>query len=150
MKKSIPLLFSLIFLLASCDSPRSQRAVIGGSNNQLQAGNINYIFCSDTYLLEINKSFLNHNYFTDVISFDYCSENVLNGDIFISLETVYDNAVLYNVSKSDELIRVIIHGLLHLLKFNDKDEFEKIVMKSKEDEYLLSYKLLLNEMSGKL
>ena len=144
------------FFCEDINRPKIKFKILGNflksiiSLNQLQAGNINYIFCSDTYLLEINKSFLNHNYFTDVISFDYCSENVLNGDIFISLETVYDNAVLYNVSKSDELIRVIIHGLLHLLKFNDKDEFEKIVMKSKEDEYLLSYKLLLNEMSGKL
>ena len=99
-------------------------------------GEINYIFCSDKYLLQINKQYLNHDYFTDIITFNYNIEKFVSSDIYISIETVAKNADYYNVTFDNELNRVMIHGILHLLGFDDKTEDEKIVMKEKEDEAL--------------
>lgn len=99
-------------------------------------GDLSFIFCSDKYLLKINQKYLDHNYYTDIITFNYVEEKIISGDIFISVDRVRDNAQYYGVSFEDELNRVIIHGVLHLVGFDDKDEFSKSIMKRKEDEYL--------------
>lgn len=101
-----------------------------------QTGNISVIFCSDYYLLEINKQYLGHNYFTDVITFDFVEETVISGDIFISIDRVRDNAHLYNTQVIHELFRVIFHGVLHLIGYNDKTDNEINKMREKEEYYL--------------
>jgi rRNA maturation RNase YbeY len=97
---------------------------------------INYIFCTDDYLLEKNIKYLKHNELTDVITFDYTIGRLLSGDIFISIERVVDNAVLYKVDIKEELHRVMAHGILHLCGYNDKSREEKALMRDKEDYYL--------------
>ena len=99
-------------------------------------GEINYIFCSDKYILEINRQYLNHDYFTDIITFNYNNDKLISSDIYISIDTVAKNADYYHVNFENELNRVMIHGILHLLGFDDKSEDEKIVMRKKEDEAL--------------
>lgn len=99
-------------------------------------GDISYILCSDNYLLDINRQYLNHDYFTDVITFDYSEENVISGDIFISVDTVADNAKEYNVTFEKELERVMVHGVLHLVGYNDKSDSEVKQMRTKENQYL--------------
>lgn len=107
------------------------------------AGEINIVFVSDDKLLEINKDFLNHDYFTDVISFDYSEGVSVSGDIFISVERVLENSKQFNSSFSKELLRVMIHGILHFLKYNDKSHEEKAKMRKLEDEYLKNVKGLI-------
>ena len=102
-------------------------------------GDINYIFCDDDYLVEINQQYLEHDTLTDIISFDYSVGNELNGDIFISVERVRENAEEYNVSFEDELRRVMVHGLLHYSGYKDKSEVDTELMRSKEDEKLLMF-----------
>ena len=97
---------------------------------------VSYIFCSDDYLLEMNRQYLNHDYFTDVITFDYCEGNDVSGDVFISIERVSENAQTVGVPTIDELHRVMVHGLLHLLGYADKSDTDKQQMTSKEDFYL--------------
>ena len=97
-------------------------------------GDINYIFCDDEFILEINKQYLNHDYYTDIISFDYSVGNELHGDVFISVERVQENAEDFNVTFDEELKRVIIHGVLHYCGYKDKSEEEVVVMRNKEDE----------------
>ncbi|MDR3227783.1 MAG: rRNA maturation RNase YbeY [Prevotellaceae bacterium] len=99
-------------------------------------GEINFIFCSDAHLLDINKKYLNHNYFTDVITFDFCEGVNISGDIFISIDTVRANAIEYKQLFDDELHRVMIHGILHLCLYCDSTESEIAVMRSKENIYL--------------
>ncbi len=106
------------------------------TNHHKTIGELNYIFCSDNYILEINKEHLNHNYFTDIITFDYTVGDIISGDLFISIDTVRDNAATYNCSFENELHRVIIHGVLHLLGFNDKTDAEQEIMTAKENESL--------------
>ena len=103
-------------------------------------GSINYIFCSDNYLLELNIKFLKHDYFTDVITFDYSEGRVVAGDIYISIDRVMNNSVIYKQNYSDELTRVISHGLLHLLKYNDKEKEEIKIMRQKESQLLKKIK----------
>ena len=105
-----------------------------------EVGDIVCLFCDDNYLLNINIKYLNHDYFTDVITFDYCEKDIISGDILISLERVVENAKKYNVSFLTEFYRVVIHGLLHLLGYNDKTKSEKELMRKKENYYLLKYK----------
>lgn len=105
-----------------------------------EVGDIVCLFCDDNYLLNINIKYLNHDYFTDVITFDYCEKDIISGDILISLERVVENAKKYNVSFLAEFYRVVIHGLLHLLGYNDKTKSEKELMRKKENYYLLKYK----------
>ncbi len=105
-------------------------------NENKKEGEINFIFCSDNYLLDMNKTYLKHDYFTDVITFDYCENEILSGDIFISIDRIKENAKLYNVSFNQELHRVMIHGLLHLVGYNDKTDEEQKEMTDKENEYL--------------
>lgn len=97
-------------------------------------GEINYVFCDDNYLLEINQQYLNHDTLTDIISFDYSVGNELHGDIFISIERVKENAVDFNVSFDNELKRVMIHGVLHYCGYKDKSEEDERLMRSKEEE----------------
>ena len=103
-------------------------------------GDVNYILCSDNYLLNINREYLNHDYFTDVISFDYCEDNVISGDIFISVDTVSDNAKEYGTTFENELERVMIHGVLHFVGYNDKSDEESKTMRAKENQYLSLFK----------
>ena len=106
-------------------------------------GDINIIFCSDNYILDVNMKYLQHDYFTDIITFDYCEKNRLNGDLFISVDSVRENALFYGTEFSDELNRVIVHGILHLVGYDDHSEDDIAVMRSKEDYYLgLRSKLL--------
>lgn len=95
-------------------------------------GDLNFIFCSDKYLLKINKEYLQHDFYTDIITFDYCDKEIIAGDIFISLERVSENAEKFN-TQDTELYRVIIHGVLHLLGFDDHSDEEKVIMRQKED-----------------
>lgn len=99
-------------------------------------GNISYIFCSDDELLQINNQYLKHDYYTDVITFDYSEGAVLNGDIFISVDRVRDNAEQVGVSFEEELYRVMIHGVLHLSGVNDKTEQQAKQMRKAEEDSL--------------
>ena len=114
-------------------------------NNKKEVGEISYIFCSDEQLLEINKEFLNHDYYTDIITFDYSETDVVSGDLFISIERIKDNAQTLNTSYQEELHRVIIHGVLHLLGYKDKTEEESENMRKLEDECLLILSTYINE-----
>ncbi len=98
-----------------------------------KGGNINFIFCNDNYLLDINKQFLNHDYYTDIITFNYSTSKKISGDLFISLDTVFSNSEKFKSSFTTELHRVMIHGVLHLLGFNDKTKQEEISMRENED-----------------
>lgn len=99
-------------------------------------GNINYIFCSDERELEVNRQFLGHDYYTDIITFDYSTPSTLNGDIFISLDTVRSNAEALNIPFEDELHRILIHGVLHLTGQGDKTPETKAEMTAKENNAL--------------
>ncbi len=99
-----------------------------------QIGDICYLFCTDEKILEINRQFLNHDFYTDIIAFDYSEGNKISGDIFISLETVLSNSQKYQTSFDEELHRVMIHGILHLCGLNDKSDDEiKEMRKAEED-----------------
>jgi rRNA maturation RNase YbeY len=97
-------------------------------------GDINYIFCDDDYLLNINNQYLNHDTLTDIISFDYSVGNELHGDIFISTERVSDNAKDFDIPFEEELKRVLVHGVLHYCGYKDKSEIDEQLMRNKEDE----------------
>jgi probable rRNA maturation factor len=101
-----------------------------------KSGEISFIFCSDSYLLEVNKKYLNHDYFTDIITFDYVENNVINGDIFVSVDRVRENAIEFKTTFANELNRILIHGVLHLLGYKDKTKMDKSIMTDKEDFYL--------------
>ncbi len=99
-------------------------------------GNINFVFVDDAELLEINIKYLGHDTFTDVITFDYSESETISGDIFISLDRVKDNAGKFNSTTQLELNRVMVHGILHLLEYNDKTSDQKAQMRKREDKYL--------------
>ena len=99
-------------------------------------GAVSVIFCSDNYLLDVNKKYLNHDYFTDIITFDYCEGDLISGDLFISIDSVKDNSEFYKSCFEDELNRVIVHGVLHLIGYDDHTESDVAMMRSKEDFYL--------------
>ncbi len=100
------------------------------------AGQISIIICSDEYLLKLNKEYLNHDTFTDIITFDYTEMDVINGDVFISIDRIKENAKELEIGLKTELYRVIIHGVLHLCGYKDKIKSDKFMMQSKEDFYL--------------
>ena len=102
-------------------------------------GNINYIFCSDERELEVNRQFLGHDYYTDVITFDYSTPTTLNGDIFISLDTVRTNAEMVSTTFNHELLRILIHGVLHLTGQGDKTPETKAQMTQKEESALAKW-----------
>lgn len=99
-------------------------------------GQLNYIFCDDKRILEVNLEFLRHDYYTDIITFDYTSAGYINGDLYISLDTVKSNSEIQSVAYSSELLRVIIHGVLHLCGINDKGPGEREIMEAHEDKAL--------------
>ncbi len=98
-----------------------------------KVGDIAYIFCNDERILEVNREYLQHDYYTDIITFDYTEEDVISGDLFISLDTVLSNSELLGVQYEQELYRVIIHGILHLCGINDKGEGEREIMEREEN-----------------
>ena len=102
-------------------------------------GDINFILCDDEYLHKINVEYLDHDTLTDVISFDYCVGNELHGDVFISVERVRENAVEFAVPFSDELLRVMAHGILHYCGYGDKTECDEIIMRDKEEEKMIMF-----------
>lgn len=98
-----------------------------------KTGDISIIYCSDDYLLKINQTYLNHDYYTDIITFNYNINKKISGDIFISVDTVRVNAIEFNVSEQDEFLRVIIHGILHLIGFDDQNEDQIREMREEEN-----------------
>ena len=106
------------------------------SEESFELGDINIIICSDEYLLSINKEYLSHDYYTDIVTFNYCDGKKISGDIYISVDRIKENAQIYSTSFQNELDRVMVHGVLHLLKYNDKSEAEKKIMTAKENQYL--------------
>lgn len=99
-------------------------------------GDVSVIFCSDEHLLEMNKQYLNHDYYTDIITFDYTEDGVVGGDLFVSVDRVLDNAESLGVAFNDELHRVCVHGLLHLCGLKDKSEEDELAMRLAEDSAL--------------
>ena len=99
-------------------------------------GDISIIFCSDNYILDVNQQYLQHDYFTDIITFDYCEGDRLSGDLFISVDPAREYAIEYGIEFQDELNRVIVHGILHLIGYDDHDEEDIKMMRSKENYYL--------------
>ena len=108
--------------------------LISSENKKL--GEINYIFCDDEHLLQVNRDFLQHDYYTDVITFDYVKGKTISADIFVSLPRISDNAKSLSKDFNSELLRVLAHGVLHLCGYKDKTEDEILEMRSKEDYYL--------------
>lgn len=99
-------------------------------------GDISIIFCSDNYILDVNMKYLQHDYFTDIITFDYCEGDRLSGDLFISIDSVRENAKLYNTEFTEELNRVMVHGILHLIGYDDHTQKDQKLMRTKENYYL--------------
>ena len=110
------------------------RAVAASYNKRV--GEVAYVFCDDEKILEVNRQYLKHDYYTDIITFDYCEGDVLSGDLFISLDTVRTNAEQFGKTYDDELHRVIIHGILHLVGINDKGPGEREIMEAAENKAL--------------
>ena len=101
-----------------------------------RVGEVAYIFCDDEKILEVNRQYLNHDYYTDIITFDYCEDDTISGDLFISLDTVRSNAEVQGTPYDEELHRVIIHGILHLCGINDKGPGERAIMEAAENKAL--------------
>lgn len=99
-------------------------------------GDISIIFCSDNYILDVNQRYLEHDYFTDIITFDYCEGDCLSGDLFISVDSVRENSLEYGTEFKDELNRVIVHGILHLIGYDDHTDEDVMTMREKENYYL--------------
>lgn len=141
----------LTFLSDGVDMPQLDKslvcdwieAVARGFGKSL--GDISYIFCNDEKILEVNRQFLNHDYFTDIITFDYCRRHRIAGDMFISLDTVASNAEMLGCPYERELLRVVIHGILHLCGINDKGVGEREIMERYEDGSLELLSKLLAE-----
>jgi rRNA maturation RNase YbeY len=107
-----------------------------------KTGDLCFIFCTDAFLLEINKKYLGHDYYTDVITFDYAVADTVAGDIFISVERVNENAQEYGVSFNHELSRVMYHGVLHLCGYKDKSAEDEKIMREKENFYLITLSII--------
>ncbi|TRX71663.1 rRNA maturation RNase YbeY [Carboxylicivirga sp. M1479] len=101
-----------------------------------QVGTLSYVFCNDEYILYVNKTYLQHDYYTDIITFDECTSSVISGDLVISLDTVQSNSIEFKQDFNKELHRVIIHGILHLIGFKDFTDSEKQIMRQQEDKAL--------------
>jgi probable rRNA maturation factor len=105
---------------------------------------INYIFCSDDYLLKLNQEFLAHQTFTDILTFDYSEGKNISGEIYISLDRIKENSLKFNTQFQDEILRVMIHGILHLTGYNDKNPKEVATMRKKEEAYLSLWKTMFH------
>ena len=119
--------------------------LVANAHNRI-VGNIVYVFCNDEYILQTNRQFLNHDYYTDIITFDYCKGRVISGDLVISLDTVRSNAEGLQCEYSRELLRVIIHGILHLCGIDDKGPGEREIMEAHENEALAQYDSLIRQI----
>lgn len=108
-------------------------------SEEKKLGEINYIFCDDEYLLKVNQDYLQHDYYTDIITFDYVKGKTISGEIFVSLQRISDNASTLSKNYEEELRRVLAHGILHLCGYKDKTEEEEKEMRRKEDFYLAKY-----------
>ncbi|WBX99617.1 rRNA maturation RNase YbeY [Chryseobacterium gambrini] len=108
-------------------------------SEEKKLGEINYIFCDDEYLLKVNQDYLQHDYYTDIITFDYVKGKTISGEIFVSLQRISDNASTLSRNYEEELRRVLAHGILHLCGYKDKTEEEELQMREKEDHYLAKY-----------
>lgn len=117
--------------------------MVAGSEMK-KLGNLNIIFCSDNYILDMNIKYLGHDYFTDIITFDYTEGDTISGDLFISVDSVRDNAQHYGTAFTDELDRVMVHGVLHLIGYDDHCEEDVALMRSKENYYMEVKKSLEN------
>ena len=104
-----------------------------GKADSRKLGALNFIFCDDEYILSVNRQYLQHDYYTDVITFDYCEGDVLSGDVFISLDTVKSNSEEYQSGYENEFHRVICHSVLHLIGFKDKTDADSVMMRENED-----------------
>lgn len=109
---------------------------------KFKVGEISVVFCSDDYLLRMNREYLNHDFFTDIITFDYTLQQKISGDLFISTDRVKDNAVTFGTTFDQELYRVIFHGVLHLAGYPDKEPEEERLMREKENYYLSKFDIL--------
>lgn len=109
------------------------------ATENLELGDVCIVFCSDDELLEMNVKFLQHDFFTDILTFDYCFDNVVSGDLFISIDRIVDNAAKLKEDYVTELKRVCVHGVLHLCGHGDKTEKQTLVMRQKEDFYISKY-----------
>ena len=135
MNNKISFHYETDFLLENTESfIRWIKNVISEENKEL--GEINYIFCDDKYLLEKNIKYLDHDTLTDIITFNYCEGDIISSDIMISIERIMENSSIFENSFSEELNRVMIHGILHLICYNDKTEGEKEIMRKKEEYYV--------------
>ena len=114
------------------------------SSHSRRIGKLNYLFCDDEEILKVNRDFLQHDYFTDIITFDYSYKEKVSGDIFISLDTVRSNAIDLNVDYISELLRVLAHGLLHLCGIDDKAPGQRQIMEANENDALFLYNNLTN------
>ena len=123
------------FTLSKQDA-RSRWIINSIINESKRVGELSFIFCTDEYLLEKNIQFLDHDTYTDIITFDYCEGDFISGDLFVSVERVTENAKAFGVDFEDELDRVLIHGVLHLAGYQDKSKEEVNTMREKEDFYL--------------
>ncbi len=111
-------------------------------NENFKMGNISIVMCSDKFILDINRKFLDHDFYTDIITFNYNEKKVISGDLLISIDRIRENAIKYNEKIDVELYRVIFHGILHLLGYDDKDKESEMIIREKENLYL---KTLLDE-----
>ena len=130
----------LLFYNEECDIPDifneervKQWLQVVADDYSFGLGTISFIFCNDEYILDVNRKYLNHDYYTDVITFDYREGKILSGDVFISLDTVQSNALEFNTTYEDELHRVIVHSVLHLIGYKDKTDEDARVMRLNEN-----------------
>ncbi len=134
-----------VTLMPDIDAPLLEKwiAAVAKTHNRI-VGPLTYIFCDDPKIIEVNRRFLNHDYFTDIITFDYSRGRMVSGDMFISLDTVLSNSELVGATYQHELLRVIIHGVLHLCGINDKGPGEREIMENFENQALV----LLDEIKS--
>jgi rRNA maturation RNase YbeY len=122
-----------------CDDKFQSWVTFVVTNEKKDLGLISYVFSSDAYLLEINKQYLKHDYFTDIITFDYTEDTIVSGDLFISYERIKDHSIEYGVDLFEEFLRVCVHGVLHLLGYKDKLPADEQLMREKESFYIQKY-----------
>ncbi|MDR1562335.1 MAG: rRNA maturation RNase YbeY [Dysgonamonadaceae bacterium] len=140
---------AILFSELGISSPKLKRTVIKQwifsviNTFGKKTGNITYVFCSDEEILRINNQYLKHDYYTDIITFDYSEKDLVSGDLFISLDTVKSNSEKFATKFNDELYRVMIHGILHLCGLNDKSAKQQATMRENEDEALKHLKTLI-------